>query len=378
MNILKILFRSVNSFIVYKPFEFDVSVYFLTMEKTEYRAVIKFFVLEGLSATEIHTKMVSVLKESAPSFPTVHRWVLEFKRGRTSVEDEPRSGRPKTATTPEIIEQVHNIVSEDPSLTKREIANTIGISDERVLHILHEELRMKKLFGKLVPHSLTIQQKLTRKQISQHHLNLFNKNKIDFVRRFVTMDETWIYHHDPKLKQERLQWTEAGCSAPKQVKSERSAKKVMASVFWDAKGILLIDYLEKGKTINSEYYCNLLDQLNEKIREKRPGLQHKKIIFHQDNAPAHKSVLTMAKFNELKYELLEHPPYSPDLAPSDYYLFRNLKQFVRGKRFSSNEEAISVVEQYFAELPENHYRDGINLLQDHWNKCIEVEGDYIE
>ena len=51
------------------------------MEKTEYRAVIKFFVLEGLSATEIHTKMVKVLKESAPSFPTVHRWVLEFKRG---------------------------------------------------------------------------------------------------------------------------------------------------------------------------------------------------------------------------------------------------------------------------------------------------------
>ena len=57
------------------------------MEKTEYRAVIKFFVLEGLSATEIHTKMVKVLKESAPSFPTVHRWVLEFKRGR--IEDEP-------------------------------------------------------------------------------------------------------------------------------------------------------------------------------------------------------------------------------------------------------------------------------------------------
>ena len=65
-----------------------MSVYFVTIE---YRAVIKFFVLEGLSATEIHTKMVKVLKESAPSFPTVHRWVLEFKRGRTSVEDEPRS-----------------------------------------------------------------------------------------------------------------------------------------------------------------------------------------------------------------------------------------------------------------------------------------------
>ena len=154
------------------------------MEKTEYRAVIKFFVLEGLSATEIHTKMVKVLKESAPSFPTVHRWVLEFKRGRTSVEDEPRSGRPKSATTPEIIEQVFDIVCKDPSLTKREIADTIGISDERVLYILHEELHMKKLFGKLVPHSLTIQQKLNRKQISQRNLKRFKQNQTRFCASF--------------------------------------------------------------------------------------------------------------------------------------------------------------------------------------------------
>ena len=76
------------------------------MEKIEYRAVIKFFVLDGLSATDIHAKMEKVLKESSPSFSTVHRWTLEFKRGRTSIEDDPRSGRPKTATTSEIIQKV--------------------------------------------------------------------------------------------------------------------------------------------------------------------------------------------------------------------------------------------------------------------------------
>ncbi|KAB0800747.1 hypothetical protein PPYR_06486 [Photinus pyralis] len=176
-----------------------------TLEKTEYRAVIKFFILEGLSATEIHTKMVNVLKESAPSFPTVHRWVLEVKRGRTCVQDES-----KTATTPEVIQQIHNVTKE---------------------YSLHEELHMKILFGKLAPHSLTIQQKLDRKQISLRHLERFKQNKTDFLRRFITMDGTWIYHHDSKLRQERLQWTEAGCSAPKQVKSERSPKKVMASGF---------------------------------------------------------------------------------------------------------------------------------------------------
>ena len=153
-------------------------------------------------------------------------------------------------------------------------------------------------------------------------------------------------------------WTST--SAPKRVRVQKSARKVLASVFWDAKGILLVDYLQTGKTINSEYYCNLLDQLDAKIREKRPGLQKKKIHFHQDNAPAHTAQKTITKITELKYELLQHSPYSPDLAPSDFWLFPHLKKFLRGKHFSSNEEVIAVLEEYFAVLAESHFHDGIN------------------
>ena len=112
----------------------------------------------------------------------------EFKHGRTKLAENPREGRPKTTTTLDIIEQVHNIVSEDPGLTKREIANAIGISDERVLQILHGELHMKKLFGKLVSHTFTIQQNLDQKRISQHNLERFKQIKTDFLRRFITMN----------------------------------------------------------------------------------------------------------------------------------------------------------------------------------------------
>jgi histone-lysine N-methyltransferase SETMAR len=125
---------------------------------------------------------------------------------------------------------------------------------------------------------------------------------------------------------------------------------------------LFIDYLEKGKTITGEYYSNLLTRLDEKIREKRPGLQKKKIIFHQDNAPTHKSVLAMGKLRDMHYELLEHPSYSPDLAPSDFYLFPKLKLFLAGQRYSSNQEAIAVVKGYFVDLTKNHCRDGIMAL----------------
>jgi hypothetical protein len=184
---------------------------------------------------------------------------------------------------------VHNIVLDDRQVKVHEIAETIGISKERVGYILHEELDMKKLCARWVPRFLTADQKRTCMKISEQCLERFNKNKTDFVLRFITMDETWIHHYTPESKQQAKQWTEARCSAPKKTRSVLSAGKVMASVFWDAEGILFIDYLEKDKTINGEYYSNLLTRLE--ICEKRPGLQKKKIIFHQDNAPAHKSVL---------------------------------------------------------------------------------------
>jgi len=106
--------------------------------------------------------------------------------------------------------------------------------------------------------------------------------------------------------------------------------------------------------------------------------KRKKIIFHQDSAPVHKSVLAMGKFRDLHYELLEHPPYSPDLAPSDFYLFPKLKLFLAGQRFSSNHDATAAVDGYFADLTKNHYRDEIMALELRWNKCISLKGDYVE
>jgi histone-lysine N-methyltransferase SETMAR len=127
-----------------------------------------------------------------------------------------------------------------------------------------------------------------------------------------------------------------------------------------------------------EYCSILLTRLDEKICEKMPGLQKKKIIFYQDNAPAHKSVLAVRKLRDVEYELLEHPPYSPDLASSDFFLFPELKLFLAGGGFSLNQKAIAAVAGYFAHLTKNHYRDGIMALEHPLNKCISVKGDYVK
>jgi len=86
----------------------------------------------------------------------------------------------------------------------------------------------------------------------------------------------------------------------------------------------------------------------------------------------------MANSKELNCELLENPSYSSDLTPSDYYVFPNLKIFLTGKRFTSNDGAIAAVNGYFADLQESYFNDGIELLKKRWNKCVEVSGDHIE
>jgi DNA-binding Xre family transcriptional regulator len=142
--------------------------------------------------------------------------------------------RPKSATTPEIIKHVHDMLLDDRPMKVREIAETIGISKERAVYILQEELDMKKLCASWVPRLLTAEQKRARMKISEQCLDRFNKNKTDFVRRFVIMDETWIHHYTPESKQQSKQWTEAGCLQPNKTSSVPSAGNVMASVFWDA------------------------------------------------------------------------------------------------------------------------------------------------
>ena len=103
-------------------------------------------------------------------------------------------------------------------------------------------------------------------------------------------------------------------------------------------------------------------------------MKKKKVLFHQDNALCHKPIVTMAKLDELHFELLPHPTYFPYLATGNYWLFADLKRMLQGKRFGFNEEVISETEVY-CEAKDKSYKKGIKLLEKHWNQCITLEGD---
>lgn len=277
-------------------------------------------------------------------------WVSEFKRGRTSCKDEQRSGRPVEVTTQSKVDQVRTLVLRDRRLKVRELAGEVGISTERVHHILHDCLGMTKLCARWVPRLLTADHKQQRALISAECLNIFLRNPSEFLRRFVTVDETWVHYYTPETKEQSKQWTFRGEPAPRKAKVVPSAGKVMATVFWDSRGVIFIDYLEKGRTITGEYYKCLLDRLAHEIGQKRPHLSRKKVLFHHDNAPVHTARVVTEKVKELRFEMVPHPPYSPDLAPSDFHLFPNLKKWLGGQRFFCDSEVRDAVNGYFEGL----------------------------
>ena len=129
-------------------------------------------------------------------------------------------------------------------------------------------------------------------------------------------------------------------------------------VFWDSKGIILTDYKPTGTSITGEYYANVIKQLRVAIKEKRRGQLAADVFLSHDNAPVRKSRVAQVTIHECKFKQLYHPPYSPDLAPSDYYLFRNLKTHLRGFLIVLGFNDTSTLEGHFVSSPrEREKRD---------------------
>ena len=153
----------------------------MNMNKIWHHDVIKYLQKKGLTPNGIHADMAATLGDDAPALSTVQKWAAEFKRGRESLEDDPRSGRPATATTQENIECVHHMVMDDRRLTVNQIANTVGISRERLGNILHKELDMSKVSARWVPRLLTSDLKHTRLVMSQANLAVFEADPVSFI-----------------------------------------------------------------------------------------------------------------------------------------------------------------------------------------------------
>ena len=160
-------------------------------------------------------------------------------------------------------------------------------------------------------------------------------------------------------------------------KTSISVKKIMASLFWDRKGILLVDFMPPGATINAAAYCDTLMRLRRAIQNKRRGMLSCDVCLLHNNAWPHSVHVTTALLEKFKWDILDHLPYSPDLAPSDFHLFLHLKKHLAGKKFDDDEVQEEVM-MCFKGQAADFYDSGIQKLVPRLNKYLDSSGDYVE
>ncbi|UYV82439.1 hypothetical protein LAZ67_21002171 [Cordylochernes scorpioides] len=166
-------------------------------------------------------------------------------------------------------------------------------------------------------------------------------------------------------------WKTPEESAPKKAKVTISAGKVMAIVFWDCKGVLLVDYLPPNTTDNAARYCEVLTKLRAAIKRKRPGLLSRKVSLVYDNTHPHAARTTQMLLENFKWEILTHPPYSSDLAPSDFHLFSALKLHLGGKHFANDDEVQAEANHWLRRQDTAWYNSGIKKLLQRYQKCLD-------
>jgi len=228
--------------------------------------------------------------------------VAQFKRGDFSTCDAPRPGRPKTGTTPKIIYQIHKLILEDRRISDKSIAEQLGIPHKRVGSIIHEDLDMRKLFAKCMPKCVNAEQKRQRCQSSEQLLEFFRRDPNDFLSRVVIwMKPGYI---TMTRRQSNNQWSGGIAAHPvPKIPTAKICWKVLASIFWDQDGTILIGYLPKGQTIKAEYYLFLLVQLKDILKKKCSGKVTKGVVFLHDNGPAHRALATQKKLAYLGFPM---------------------------------------------------------------------------
>lgn len=347
--------------------------------KEEQRAVIRFLCSEGTKPAEIHRRMLDQYGDACLSLQQVYEWCRKFRNGVTELKDAPRPGQTNKVVTAAAIARVESLIKENRRLTVEEISTLTSLSHGSTHHIIHDLLKFRKVCARWVPKDLTADMKKKRLEVCEKLLKRYEEEGDSFLHCIVTGDESWVHHYQPESKISSMEWRHSTSPKPKKFRTQPSAGKLMLTVFWDKDGCLVEHYMPKKTNVNSETYCDILqNHLKPAIRSKRRGMLSAGVLLQHDNARPHTSKKTTAAIQEMRLQVLEHPPYSPDLAPSDYHLFGPLKKHLGGTKFSSDEEVKDAVHEWLCTRPKSFFSAGIHALVKRWQLCIERQGGYVE
>ena len=225
--------------------------------REHFRAMIFYDFKSGLNQAQSFEILTQAFGNLAPSRATILNWFAAFKRGRTSLEDEGRSGRQSTVVTEENVDAVEKMVREAPGVTYKDIEATLTVGSESVAKILHTDLRVSKVSSRWVPHSLTDGQKGTCVEWCCEMLQRFGTGNSRRVSEIITSDKTWIYQYDPETKRQSSVWVFPDDDRPVKVKRAKSVGKKMVLTFFGTGGHVATIPLEHQRTVTVQWYTTV-------------------------------------------------------------------------------------------------------------------------
>jgi len=304
----------------------------------------------------------------------IYRIIKLVKEGK-DVKNMKGKVQPKRVRTKSFVNAVAAAVNEDGRITIAELSSAFQVSMDTIHKTLHDDLGLSKKSARWVPKLLSDAQKKERVRVSQAFVADVCRHSMAFLDTIVTMDETMVSLHTPERKNQSKRWVQRG--KPVKARVHASRTKVMVLAFFDAKGLIYTNIVPKGVPVNADYIVTTLGKFMKTFKKKRPQLAESEWRFHWDNAPVHMAAKVQNWLAANAVQVLQHPPYSPDLAPADFFIFPLVKEHLAGTTIAAN-GVKKAWEGVTSSIPKSAFANAFQRWFEMSQKCIEIGGDYVE
>ena len=329
------------------------------------------YIESGYTLDEIEDNLKHLMGVKSVTRQTLESWRKLYEKKQFTIADK-RAGRVRGSS-----DYNKNIVStfaKGQFSSAREMHRCTGVPLSTICYNLNQS-GMRYVHFRKVPYILSEEMKALRVEYAQTMLDILEKQKQHNFMDILTMDETPLYLQNDNL----LGWVSEDDPIPEVTKPTLHKKKFTLSVMWGVGGTVVVKGLDGENRVNSEYFCKEI--LTEAIRwceNKRYHTGVSSYLFHMDNAPCHNSRQTKDFMKDHHMNRMVHPPYSPDLAPCDFFLFGYMKREFADAKFGNMEEAVIQITTWLDTIDKNMRLAVFENWMLRLQKCIECNGDYVQ
>lgn len=334
------------------------------------KSICVFLHKKGLSSEQVHSELVQVLGTEAVAYSTVTKYIRSssFK----AIRDESISEDSDDETNL-IDDAILQALEDEPFASVRRIASKTYLPKSTVYRHLVSSLQYTVKHLTWIPHTLTNEQKGTRVSKSIELLALLRSMEHQSWVHFVTLDESWFYLSTDY----EFLWLPRDEPPPTRSKKMIDSPKTMLTVAWSPAGNWHVDVLPKGHKFDAAYYVSDILQPLLLTHFRRDESSPRHLVVHADNARPHTAKFTLQYCEAHSIRIAPHPPYSPDLAPSDFFLFGYLKDQLRGMTFETSTALMEQIHAILAKIPSSMFKKVFDEWMLRLEQCIRTNGEYI-